>query len=549
MQAEVALRSPSPAGRWPSAVVALRTGRKAARSGALWGYVFGAYVASSALGYAATYKTLAAREKFAAAFGKNAATDALIGPAHQIQTIAGFTAWRCLGVLSIVGAVWGLLIGTRLLRGEEEAGRWELLLAGQTTRRRAAGQALAGLGMGLAALFCLTAIITAVIGRSAKVHVSVGASIYFALALVASSAVFLAAGVLTSQLAATRRQASGYAGALLGACYALRMVADSGTGLLWMQWTTPLGWVEKLQPLTAPDPLPLLPLAGSVVVMSLLAVRLAGTRDLGSSTLPDRASAVPHTRLLFGPTGLTTRLIRPTIISWSVAIAASGLLVGFVAKAAGDTLNSSTSVEKVVSRLGGPGAGAKIYVGIVFLVTALVVALVAAGQLSVLRGEEAGGRLDHFLVRPVSRSSWLGGKLLLTTAALVLVGVIGGVSTWVGAATQSSGLSFATMLDAGLNLVPPAVCILGIGTLTFGVSPRSTSVTTYGAIAWSFLVEIVGGLIGANHWLLDTSVFHQMTPAPAVAPDWTSGGVMIGAGVLACVLGTVAFRHRDLAEE
>ena len=45
MQAEVALRSPSPAGRWPSAVVALRTGRKAARSGALWGYVFGAYVA------------------------------------------------------------------------------------------------------------------------------------------------------------------------------------------------------------------------------------------------------------------------------------------------------------------------------------------------------------------------------------------------------------------------------------------------------------------------------------------------------------------------
>ncbi len=186
MQAEVALRSPSPAGRWPSAVVALRTGRKAARSGALWGYVFGAYVASAALGYAATYKTLAAREKFAAAFGKNAATDALIGPAHQIQTIAGFTAWRCLGVLSIVGAVWGLLIGTRLLRGEEEAGRWELLLAGQTTRRRAAGQALAGLGMGLAALFCLTAIITAVIGRSAKVHVSVGASIYFALALVAS---------------------------------------------------------------------------------------------------------------------------------------------------------------------------------------------------------------------------------------------------------------------------------------------------------------------------------------------------------------------------
>ena len=36
--------------------------------------------------------------------------------------------------LMVLGAVWGLLTSTRLLRGEEDAGRWELLLAGQTTR-------------------------------------------------------------------------------------------------------------------------------------------------------------------------------------------------------------------------------------------------------------------------------------------------------------------------------------------------------------------------------------------------------------------------------
>ena len=48
----------------------------------------------------------------------------------------------------LLGAVWGLLTSTRLLRGEEDGGRWELLLAGRTTRRRAAAQALAGLGAG-----------------------------------------------------------------------------------------------------------------------------------------------------------------------------------------------------------------------------------------------------------------------------------------------------------------------------------------------------------------------------------------------------------------
>ena len=65
---------------------------------------------------------------------------------------------------------------------------------------------------------------------------------------------FLAVGALAGQLAATRRQAAAYAGAALGVSYALRLVADSGIGLEWLRWATPLGWVEELQPLTSPAP-------------------------------------------------------------------------------------------------------------------------------------------------------------------------------------------------------------------------------------------------------------------------------------------------------
>ncbi len=122
-----------PAGRSAGTVVARRTARAAARSGLLWGYVFAVYVASTALTYASTYKTTVQRDRLAALYGSNAATSALVGPAHQLQTVAGFTVWKCLTTLAIVGAVWGLLTGTRLLRGEEEAGRWEMLLSGRTT--------------------------------------------------------------------------------------------------------------------------------------------------------------------------------------------------------------------------------------------------------------------------------------------------------------------------------------------------------------------------------------------------------------------------------
>jgi ABC-2 type transport system permease protein len=105
------------------------------------------------------------------------------------------------------------------------------------------------------------------------------------------------------------------------------------------------------------------------------------------------------------------------------------------------------------------------------------------------------------------------------------------------------------LLGAGLNVVPSALCILGIGVFVLGIWPRAASAVTYGLLAWSLLVEVIGGTINANHWLLDTSVFHEMAAAPAVAPNWTSGGVLVAVGVLAAVLGGVAFGRRDLKGE
>jgi ABC-2 type transport system permease protein len=544
MQAEFAVGPVASRERGAAIVVFRLTARRAVRSGVLWGYVFGLYVATQALAYASSYRTVAQRAGLAKEFGSNAGVSALVGPAHDIQTVAGFTVWKCLAVLAVVGAVWGLLTATRLLRGEEDAGRWELLLAGQTTRRVAAAQALVGLACGVAVLWTVSAVITVVVGRSSKVDISAPGALFLAVAVVAAAAMFLAVGALASQLAATRRQASAYAAAALGVSYALRMVADSGTGLGWLRWTSPLGWVEELQPLTAPHPLALLPIVGLIAVLGFLAVRLAGERDLGSSMLDDHASSAPHTRLLSGPSGLDLRLARPTLAGWGVGIAAYGLVLGLVAKSAGSAISSSSSLTRAFSRLGAVGAEA--YLGVAFLLMAVLVAFVASGQISSARAEEAEGRLDHLLVRPVSRWSWLVGRLGVVTVVLLLGGLVAGVFTWLGAASQQSGVSFGTVLQAGLNVVPPAVCILGLGALVFGIWPRASTVATYGVLVWSFLVELVGGVVGLNHWVLDSSVFHQMAAAPAVSPDWTSGGVLLAVGVVAGLAGVIAFNFRDL---
>jgi ABC-2 type transport system permease protein len=518
--------------------------RKALRSGALWGYIFGIVVASSAISYTRIYPTQADRDHLAAAFGFNRASAALFGPAPQLQTVAGFTVFKSIMTLMVLGAIWGTLTSTRLLRGEEESGRWELLLTGQTTPRRATGQTLGGLAIGVASLWAITAVISVVTGQYARVNIDAGPMLYFSAAQVATAVMFLGVGALTSQLAATRRRAATYAGWFLGACYAVRMIADSGVGLHGLIWVSPLGWVEEMQPLTAPQPYALLPIIGFVAVVALVAVRLAGNRDVGASVLPDHTHAAARRRLLFGQLGLSIRLVRPTLIGWAFALGLTGLVLGLIAEAGGTITGSS--VQTVFARLGASGTGAGAFLGVAFLILAVLAAFLAAGQVIAAREEEGEGRLDHLLVRPVSRVSWLAGRTIVAAITVVVGGVVAGVMTWLGTLSQNTGVRLATLLNAGINVVPPALCLLGIGVLAFGVWPRATSYAVYGVLGWSLLVEVVGGVGAASRWLLDTSLFHQMAAAPAVDPNWAANGIMIAIGAAGAVLGGQAFQRRDI---
>ena len=142
-----------------------------------------------------------------------------------------------------------------------------------------------------------------------------------------------------------------------------------------------------------------------------------------------------------------------------------------------------------------------------------------------------------------------GGRYLVALSVLVVAGLVAGTLTWLGAAVQHSGLSLPTLLGAGVNLVPPSMVILGVGILAFGVRPRSVTWVVYGLLGWSILVVIVGGIGAVSHWVLDTSVFHQMASAPAVPPHWGANAVMAGIGITTALFGAWAFRYRDLQGE
>jgi ABC-2 type transport system permease protein len=521
--------------------------RRSIKGAVIWGLAFGIIVAAKSIDFAAIYKTPAARDKIAASFNNNIGLNVLLGRPHHINTVAGFTTWNVLSIMIIIGSIWAFLLATRSLRGEEDGGRWELLLTGRNTARQATISVLGGLGTSLLLLYAITAVVFIAVGQVHTVNFGVESALFFALAGIAAAAEFMVVGALASQLMPTRSRAASLAAAIFGLSFLLRAVADASNAS-WVLNISPLGWIEKLQPLYGSQPVWLIPIFAFIVVLGMLTIFIAGRRDLGDSTFADKDTAKPRTALLSSPLGLAVRLTRISSASWFIGIGLLALFYGLLTKAAAQAFNSSLKAQQVESHLvhAPQHAGAVLYLGIVFLFIMTLLMAYTATAVGAMREDEAIGYLDNILVRPVSRLRWLVGRVGLIAVVVILAGLLGGVTAWLGATSQHVDVSLHTFLVAGLNTLAPACFTLGIGILALGLVPRMTTFVVYGVIAWSFLLQIVGSGINFNHWLLDTSVLYHVPLAPAASPDWVAAAILAGLGLLAALIGAAVFRVRDL---
>lgn len=535
--------------RTPKSVVRRFVAKRTSRSALIFGLISVLYMLSKASSYIKAYPTELARQKVAESLGANVGIEALLGIAHRIDTIPGYLTWNFLTLIAAAGAIWAFLLATKTFRGEEDSGRWELFLAGQTTARRAATNALIGLGSGLVIIFLLMAMGMLSISRLNGADFSAESGLFLALSLTIGAAEFMAIGALCSQLMPVRSRAAGLSAIIFGIFYMIRLVADS-TSAHWLLTLSPLGWIERLQPMYNSQPLWMLPIIGFITVLCGMTIWLAGERDLGEGILADKDISRPHTRLLHSPFGAAFRLNRASILSWLLAVILGAFLYGELAKSASQVLMTS-SVKTVVNRLTQTAESQAVlaFLGFSLFFVMLIILFYVASAVGRIRDDEAKGYIDNFLVRPVSRTRWLWGRLVIVAGVIVIASLLGSFSTWAGGASQHLGVSFHLLLLAGVNIVAPAVLILGIGTFAFGAIPRFTNLLTYGAIGWSFLILMLGSGLNLNHWLLDTSILHHIAFAPAVDIKWLTNIVMFVIGTVLISIGLWRFNVRDLETE
>jgi ABC-2 type transport system permease protein len=536
--------------RSPQTVIGRFVAKRTYRSATLWALVFAGFMASKAISFVNAYPTEAARSKIAASFSNNVGVEVILGPIRHATTVGSLVSWNTLMVMIIIGSVWALLLATKVFRGEENAGRAELLLSGQTTARRAAVNILAGLSASLIVFYIVSALTFSLVGKAHGVGFDTKAAAFFALAVICGIYLFMMVGALASQLMPTRSRAASVSVAVFGICFILRAVGDI-TSAHWILDITPLGWIEKMQPLYSSQPIWLWPLVALIVILSCLTVYYAGRRDLGASMFADKDTAKAHTKLLNSVYTIAIRLTRAINLTWLLAIGVSTVIYGSLTHSFSQALGQSNKLEKIISKVDHQTHLATVlaFLGIIFFLQMIIMMCYAASSANAIRRDEAEGYVDNLLVRPVSRIQWLMGRISLILIVIMLAGFLVGGGTWLATIGQHSSLSFYTLIKAGANAIIPVLFILGAGIFTFGIHPRLTSLLAYGLIAWSFLIDMISSGIHLNNWILDTSILNHVVFAPAAAPDWSTNLIIIGIALVLGAIGVIGFNKRDLASE
>jgi ABC-2 type transport system permease protein len=509
-----------------------------------WIYVLTAIGASGGYAVRQIYKTPAARASLIGSIHHDQALSFLYGQLHG-TSIGALVAWRYLSYAALAAGLMSIFLVVRHTRGDEEAGRLELIGSTAVGRHASLTVALTLAGVANAVVLVLTTAVLTLTG------LPLGGAAAFGLAEVSCGLVFAAAAAVAAQVSGTARGARGLSIAALGVVFFLRAVGDSAGshGLSWLTWLSPVGWAELIRPFAAARWWVLALPAAATVAGIAAAFALAAARDQGAGLVQPGAGPASAGPLLRGPFGLAWRLQRAALTGWAAGFVAGGLAIGVVANGIGQLIGSRTgATATTLVRIGRQHSLTSAYLAACVSLLAMVAAAYAVSAVQRLRSEETDGHAEPVLAGPVSRLWWAGSQLLLVALGTIALLVVGGFGMGLGYGLASSTLSqqLPSLTGASLAQVPAALLIAAAAVAATGVLPRWSAGAGWGVLAVAVLIAIFGPAFNLPQPVLDIS---PLTHAPKLPGGALSAVPLIWLSGLTLVLtvgGLAGLRRRDI---
>jgi ABC-2 type transport system permease protein len=186
-----------------------------------------------------------------------------------------------------------------------------------------------------------------------------------------------------------------------------------------------------------------------------------------------------------------------------------------------------------------------------FMIPIFVMVLTIGAGGAAIAGAEDRGVLDLVLSHPITRRSVFRQSAALIALDAIIFGVVIVVSLMVASPIVNLGLSFPNVLGAVTGIVLLGI-VFGWLALAIGAATGSRPLALGISGAAGALLYLASSLSGIVDWLRNAKWFSPFWWATNDAPlvngfIWWHAPVMIGAGLVVCVVGAYFFSKRNLA--
>ncbi|MDT7795570.1 MAG: polyether ionophore transport system permease protein, partial [Mycobacterium sp.] len=466
----------------------------------------------------------------------------LLGPPVAVDDPGGFTVWRTGTLISVLASGWIMLATTRITRGEEDAGRWSLLLAGRLRMADIVIRCLAAL-VGSATLIGVAVAAGLLAARTEPAGAVIHAAGITCIALTFATIALLAAQVMPGRSGAT-----GLTVAALGVGLALRMIADGSHQLAWLAWATPFGLTARTAPYADNRVVPLIVLAAFPIVLAGAAIFAARHRDLGDGIVAVPDSRPPRTRLLQSIGGFALRRTARITLGWATGIVAFFLLVGALLASVLEFFHTNARIAELAAAAGMSGLGSvNVFAASLFSLLPVPTGLYAVMRLATMVADEKAGRWTMLLAQPISRVRQMSAEIAVTVGGVVALHCSAAAAIWSGAKITGAPLQFTDSLAGALNPLPVALLATGFAALGVGWLPSAAGAIGALPILGGFLVNAIMQTFNAPRWVANLSPWAHLAPVPETPPHWAATIIFLLITGVLTALGLYGYVKRDLA--
>jgi ABC-2 type transport system permease protein len=486
------------------------------------------YASAAATG--SLYPTPAEQVAAARSIDASPAVVALYGPILDVHSLGELSMTKLTVLYAVFVAILVVVVVRRHTRSEEESGRAELL-GGTAVGRDALLTAALGEGVVVSLLVGLLAALATLAGG-----LPVTGATAFGLSWAGIGLVSAGLAAVSCQLSASTRTCAAVAAAALGALFVLRAVGDTSSQS-WLSWLSPFGWSTQLRAWSGPRWWVLLLYVGAAAVLERAAHVLRSRRDLGEGLLAHRAGPARGTPRLSNAVALAWRQQRTALVTWSVALAVLGLVMGAIAPGVGDLLDSP-GARDLVARLGGAGALQDSLLAAVLSIMAVVVTCFAVAVVAHGGTDEHDGRTEQVLATATSRGRSFLAVLLVAVVGSALLLLVTGLAVALGARDLDA-------LAAALVQAPAVWLVTSLAVAAYAVR-GGWSTAGWGLVALFVTLGQLGELLHLPRSVIDLSPYVHVPrmPAESFAAAPVIGMTVVAAAVLG--LGSLAYRRRDI---